>query len=616
MKNKILTMLLVSSSLITSLPVYALTKEETVYTNLNTDGTVNSTTVNEHLINKDDEIKDVTDLTDIFNLNGDEKFDQDGDNLIWKADGKDIYYQGKTDKQLPIEIKATYKLDGKKMDIEDMIGKKGQVTIELKFTNTDKKEVTVNGKKQTMYTPFVVTAATVVSNKENTDFKVNNGRIISSGTRSIIAGISSPGLKESLGLSNLDFDKTVITYNTEKFELNDIYIMATSKILEDSDLDIFDNLNEIYGKTNELNKNTDKLVSGSKELYDSLKTYNSNYKLFNKGVNDLKAGTSKISSSYTTIDNGINSLNDGIQTLLAFKSGINDLSTNVSQISASTTTLAGIGTDIESNITKTIALLNSNITDLEKSKATLESTKAELSSTLDSLNNIKSTLTENSLDTNVVEDEITKIKTRIASIDNSIKELDSKIAISKQTLNSLNSTGLATKITTLSNGLTSLDQGVKGFTTKLSSVTDGIDKLAAGSSALTAGSSEFKTALNTLDNSVGTLVSSSNKLLDGSTKIEAGTKTLYNGLKTYDEQGIKQIVSYINNDLKNAEGKTRKLVELGNEYNTFTMTNTEDSSTKFVMVMDGVKENKVEKKVEKKEEKTSVIDKIKSWFSK
>ena len=49
-------------------------------------------------------ITDKSDLTDIENVKGDETFKQDGKTVKWNADGNDIYYQGKSDKELPVKM--------------------------------------------------------------------------------------------------------------------------------------------------------------------------------------------------------------------------------------------------------------------------------------------------------------------------------------------------------------------------------------------------------------------------------------------------------------------------------------------------------------------------------
>ena len=60
MKNvkKISTVFLATAILTTSCPVFALTKDETVYSKLNSDGSVKKTVVSEYLKNTDDKIID------------------------------------------------------------------------------------------------------------------------------------------------------------------------------------------------------------------------------------------------------------------------------------------------------------------------------------------------------------------------------------------------------------------------------------------------------------------------------------------------------------------------------------------------------------------------------
>lgn len=72
--------------------------------------------------------------------------------------GQDIYYQGKTKASLPISMKVTYKLDGQKMKLKEMLGKKGKVEIKIDYTNNETK--TVDGKE--LYVPFVVTTGTML----------------------------------------------------------------------------------------------------------------------------------------------------------------------------------------------------------------------------------------------------------------------------------------------------------------------------------------------------------------------------------------------------------------------------------------------------------------------
>ncbi len=123
--SKIIIWLLVLSFFIEATPVWALTKEENIYTKLNSDGTINSTFVYEHLYGTSDKIlKDKSSLSNIENINGKEKYSLEDNELTWEANGNDIYYTGTTNKNLPISMSIKYYLDDEEYQASDMLGKK------------------------------------------------------------------------------------------------------------------------------------------------------------------------------------------------------------------------------------------------------------------------------------------------------------------------------------------------------------------------------------------------------------------------------------------------------------------------------------------------------------
>ena len=109
-------------------------KEETVYVNATAEGEVKDITVSDWLKNSgaaDGDVFDVSDLEGIKNVKGDETFSQNGDKLTWNTDDKDIYYQGTTEKELPVSVKLTYYLDGKKISPSELKGKSGHLKLSL-----------------------------------------------------------------------------------------------------------------------------------------------------------------------------------------------------------------------------------------------------------------------------------------------------------------------------------------------------------------------------------------------------------------------------------------------------------------------------------------------------
>lgn len=79
-------------------------KDETVYVKTDASGNTKDITVSDWLKNTDgtSSIQDASDLTDITNVKGDETYAQeDNGDMLWTSDGSDIYYQGKSNGQLP-----------------------------------------------------------------------------------------------------------------------------------------------------------------------------------------------------------------------------------------------------------------------------------------------------------------------------------------------------------------------------------------------------------------------------------------------------------------------------------------------------------------------------------
>ena len=141
----------------------SVSKEETVYVNADASGNPQQITVSNWLKNAGSEssVEDQSDLTNIKNVKGDETFSENGDSLTWNTDGSDIYYQGQSNKDLPVSVKFTYLLDGQEMQPQDLVGKSGHLQIKIQYTNNEKKSAKVDGKKETIYSPFVMMTALI-----------------------------------------------------------------------------------------------------------------------------------------------------------------------------------------------------------------------------------------------------------------------------------------------------------------------------------------------------------------------------------------------------------------------------------------------------------------------
>lgn len=301
---KIISSVLLGTMCFYTMPVFANTKEEVVYSKLKNDGTNYSTVVSERITNTDNSelINDISELLNIENTNGDETFEQNGTNVVWKANGKDIQYQGTIDKDEPITCKVKYELNGKEVEAKDIVGKSGNVKVTLTYTNNDVHTVKVNGKYEKMYTPFIVVAGTIIDNNFK-NVNITNGKIIDNGNKKMAIAMCFPGLQESLGISKdkIDIPNTIeLTMDAEDFEMNNIISYATPKVLEESDLNMFDDLDEIYSKVNELQDASNKIQDGANQLNDGAKELNNGVSQVASGV---KLMNSKVKASVSTMEN-------------------------------------------------------------------------------------------------------------------------------------------------------------------------------------------------------------------------------------------------------------------------------------------------------------------------
>ena len=288
MKNKkmISGLLLFTITSYMTIPVFAASKSETVYSNLDSNGKAYKTIVSTQLTNEDksDKITDISNLLNIENTNGDETFKKEGNQIVWDSNGNNIYYKGESDKQLPVECKITYELNGEEISAEELKGKSGNVKIKINYTNNEKHIVSINGKQVTMYTPFIIVAGTKIDNAKNKNIQITNGKIVDNGESTLAVGIAMPGMQENIGISKSKIDipeEIEISMETEDFEMGNIIAVVAVKGIDE---DLTSDLNSMYSQINELANASNEILAGANQLKEGTSELVS-------GVDQLKDGT-------------------------------------------------------------------------------------------------------------------------------------------------------------------------------------------------------------------------------------------------------------------------------------------------------------------------------------
>lgn len=324
-------------------------KDESVYLISDANGNVNKTIVVDHLKNKDkkDTLEDASNLSDIENVKGKEKFTQSGDKLTWQAGGKDIYYQGTATEEPPVTQKVTYYLDGKEISPEDLAGKSGKVKIRFDYTNTTSYTETVNGEKQTVSVPFAAITGLVLGDGfEN--IEVTNGKAEVSDSSSVVLGYALPGLKDSLGIKDGDLDGDVnipeymeMTADVENFSMPaamTFVVNASDYVSTDgidtSDLD--DMINDLKDASTQLQDGSKTLAEGTDTLADGLSTLQSKLGTFASGVGTLQSGLKTYTDGVSTLSGGLNTLGNSTGALV---SGADKLNSGAGQLASGSATL-------------------------------------------------------------------------------------------------------------------------------------------------------------------------------------------------------------------------------------------------------------------------------------
>ncbi len=576
MKNKNLKLAigLVTLLIVNPINTYALTKNETVYAKVSYDGKVSSINVNEHIINNEKLtlINDYSELDDIFNLNGNEKYFKDGNFLTWNTTGNDIFYQGKLKNSLPIEMNITYLLDGESIDLKDLLGKSGNVTIRIKYTNNDSHLVNVNGKYENLYTPFVVTMGTIINNENNSNITVSNGKVLSSGTKSVVMGVSMPGLYESLNMSDLKNLNTIeINYDTTNFELSTMYSVVSSNLIS-SDTNIFNKLNNLTSK-----------------------------------VDELEGNMNTIDESASMIKDGSNRIKSGL------KSSIDELSNNNSSaLSDSQKEM------IKANVLNTV---NSQFTDEKKleisdtAEKLIEEELKKGNSEINELvaNEIQNSFTEFLTNANLINDYTVCMTAKKMGKDENTMTIDELTSCGK--INNAN-VSLVLDTLTKSNSSTAskVSEKVAIKTAREVSVVSTMNSSTETASMVT--DSILNTLPDTIKNeAIKEFTKSLNVLYTNIDTLDNGINELSSGITKYNNEGIKVIGNLVNNQVNPMVTRLNKLIELGENYNTVSSENlSKDSETKFILVVDGEKKETKETEVKKEETKKSFWELVKGLF--
>ena len=544
---KVMSLGMISTLLLNPITTFALTKTETVYSNLDYKGNISKTTINVELKDLEKgEIVDYTNLDNIENINGKEKFSKDSNKITWKSTGKDIVYQGKINSELPIKVEVKYYLDEKEVNPNDILNKSGNVKVIYNFKNTSYDE------NSGMYNPFVITMVTKLDNK-NSDINVTNGKVVNTGTKNFITALAAPGLYENIPISELEgMNEVILTYHTEKYKMNEVYFVISPKLLENVDIEKFSKLDDLDNKINTLQNGVNQLDEGSSKLVEGVKTFNDGLEVLNNGLKDALDGSTQITNGLSEINNNSNKLlniNVLIDTLYENYQNNSVLLLNIQNGKTEEDLKNGIinATALKTDLENKLIEVNAGISMLEQ---------AEISGVITDEQRVQ----------------LGNLKEQKGQIEAGIKQYEVGIQEAKNNLTSLplaaaKLSGANEAIAKILMGLLGVDsieyindETINQFKNGIISLTNGISALQVGSSNLTEGLTK--------------LYDGSNQLVVGANSLYDGVNNMHNGIVKVNIEGINKLTNY-GNSLNKYSNKAKELVNLSKKYKGFSNENSD-----------------------------------------
>lgn len=553
-------------------------KNETVYAILDADGKIEQTIVSEWLKNPDGSttLSDRTDLSDITVVKGNAEYTKEGsDNqIVWTNDGSDIYYQGNSEKELPVDVRVSYELDDKNVTAGELKGASGHLKITFTYTNNVSKETRIHGEKRKIYQPFIMISGMLLDNSKAQNITIDNGSVINSGDDTVVFGIAMPGLKESLGLDDIkdedgqliDFDipeSVTVEADVTDFSLMMTLTLASNNALSQLGLDDIDSIDDLKADMDELNNGmTDiidgatRLKDGTEELKDGTESLSDGTKTFSDGTAALSSGTHKISDGAKQVNEGAAALKNGLDSLNdsapALALGVDSLTRGADQLSSGFDSITGNNDSLNAGaaqISEGLSALNSSLNS-EKSKQQLEALvsgstafsqglsqaseglseiTAGYSYDSGNLANVITGLTEYVQELAKTEDSANVVYAGyIQTIVDTYKGLYDNVEAEQLKVGALPGVygDIYSGIKTAADSVNMVSQAVGQLSVGAGQLREGVEAYTAGISQASAGVKTLDEGLNSLNTQIPVLVNGIGQLSDGADSLAAGTGEL------------------------------------------------------------------------------------------
>ncbi len=251
-------------------------KNETVYVMLDPGGKV----IEQRIVNRiyccdSDEkgmVSDYGRYENISNMTSEAEPVLQDDTILWNSEllrEGDIYYEGTTDKSLPVDFELDYYLDGDMIEAKDLTGKSGKLKIVIKVKNN----LTVEGavayrdyygdktrKYETNYVPLLVQGTYMADLNRFSEITASDGMGIVTGQNMNVSFMAFPYPETEI----------IITMQGKDIELNQIMMVIVPQLPPIPEIDMEDDLQKMLDGVIAIEEGLTAIYEGADELYKGL----------------------------------------------------------------------------------------------------------------------------------------------------------------------------------------------------------------------------------------------------------------------------------------------------------------------------------------------------------
>jgi len=483
-----------------------ISKEEVVYANLQSNGSVDAIyVVNSFVLNEAGQIVDYGDYTALRNMTSMEELQFENQRVTVDAKAGRLYYEGiLNNNTLPWQFAITYWLDGKNITAKELAGQDGHLQIDIQIEQN-------KNCNPVFFENYALQVTLQLDTALCRNIQAKDATIANVGRNKQITYTLLPGQNSFLSIS-----ADVTDFTMEQISLNGITLSMAVELNENQYGELTANLKKISDAAVQFDDGTLELFHGMETLYD-------NATILTDYLYELKDGATLAVDGGKQLEDGIGELKSGTEIL---HSGTNEAVDGAGQLKTGAIELEDGADALEDGADELLygmEQLHGGIVEINTQLRKLDAEIAQMEAELDALLKDLEVAEEEQERLEWITQEVTSVMIDYGWVESSedlIAQLQENIKKLKE---------LRNNIAALYNAMLALEDGSANLLAGMEELYEGTAELKKGTILLSNGIAELYDGLVILNDGTAELVKGVTKLQDGSITLSDGLIELKNG---------------------------------------------------------------------------------------